>query len=126
MDSMEALCRLVGGVYYHVQPRMPGGIDTGREDGVIFHIHLLHLAIIGNDSTSIILTGMKLHTRRIVLLVMVTIDALAVFLETAELIIVDNALVIVFQAALVDGQCLVADKRREDETVAQITIDAIG
>jgi hypothetical protein len=57
---------------------------------------------------------------------MVTIDTLAVFLETAEHIIIDDALVIVFQTALVDGQRLVADERREDKTITQIAIDAIG
>ena len=57
---------------------------------------------------------------------MVTIDALAIFLETAEHIIVDDTLVIVFQTALVDGQRLIADERREDKTVTQIAVDAIG
>ena len=68
---------------------------------------------------------MKLHALRIVLLIVVAVDALAILLEATEHIIIDNALVIVFQASLIDGQSLITDKGREDQTVTQIAVDTI-
>ena len=126
VDGMEILSRLVGGIDDEVEPGMPGGIDTGREDGVVAHVHLFDLAVIGYDGTSVILTGMELHATGVVLLIVVAVDALAFFLEATEHVVVDDALVVVFQTALVDGQCLVADERGEDETVAEIAVDSVG
>ena len=56
---------------------------------------------------------------------MVAVDALAVLLETAEYVVVDDTLVVVLQAALVDGQCLVGDIRRCYQAVADIGVDGV-
>ena len=47
------------------------------------------------------LTGMELHALRIVLLVVMAVDALAGNLLTTEHVVDDNVLVVVFQTALV-------------------------
>ena len=125
VNGMEVLTGLVGSIDNEVQPRVPGRINASREDRVVAHVHLLQLTVIGDNCTTQVLTGMELHALRVVVLIMVTIDALAVFLETAEDIVVDNALVIVLQAALIDGQCLVGDERRGYQTIADIRVDGV-
>ena len=122
---METLVSLVRGVDDELQPRVPGGIDTGREDGVVAHIHLLQLSVVGNDGAAALLTGVELHALRVPLLVVVAVDALALALEAAEHIVVDDTLVVVLQATLADGECLVADERRGNETVTQVGVDAV-
>ena len=104
---------------------MPGGVDAGREDGVVAHVHLLQLAVVGDDGAATLLTGVELHALRVPLLVVVAVDALAFPLETAEHVVVDDALVVVLQAALTDGKRLVADERRGNETVAKVGVDAV-
>ena len=68
---------------------------------------------------------MELHASRIVLLVVVAVDALAVALETAEHVVVDDALVIVFQTTLTDGKRLVADERGRNKTETQVGVNAV-
>ena len=126
VGRMEVLECLVRRIDDKLQPGMPGWIDAGREDGVVLHVHLLDIAVVGNDGATPLLTGMELHTLRISLLVVVTIDALAFNLESAEDIVVDNALIVGHQTALSDGQGLVADKRRGDDAIAQVAVDAVG
>ena len=60
---------------------MPCGIDACGEDGVVSHVDLLHLAVVGNKGAAPILSGMELQTLGVVPLIVVTIDTLAVFLE---------------------------------------------
>ena len=83
---------------------MPGRIDTSRKNGVIAHVHLLNITVVDNNCPTVVLTGMKLHALRVILLIVVTVDALTVFLESTEHIIIDDALIIVFQTALTNGQ----------------------
>ena len=68
---------------------------------------------------------MKLYTFRVVLLIVVAVDALAILLITTEYIIINDTLVIVFQTTLTDGQGLVSDERGKDETITQITVNAV-
>jgi hypothetical protein len=69
---------------------------------------------------------MELHALRVVLLIVVAVDALAVLLERAKHIVVDYTLVVVLKATLIDGKRLVTYKRREYETIAKIAVDTIG
>jgi hypothetical protein len=69
---------------------------------------------------------MELHALRVVLLIVVTVDALAFFLERTQHIVVDHTLVVVLKATLIDGKSLVTYKRWEYETIAKIAVDAIG
>ena len=69
---------------------------------------------------------MKLHPLRVVGLVVVAVDALSVFLQCAQYVVVDHTLVIVLQAPLVDGQSLVGYKRGGYQSVADIGIDGVG
>ena len=106
---------------------MPCGIHTGRQDGVVLHIDFPHLAVIGNQRTAIVLTGVELHALMVILLVVMTVDtlsALVAFRATQD-IVVYHALVVVLQTTLADSQFLVADIRRIDQTVAQICVDAV-
>ena len=125
VNSMEVLTGLVGSIDNEVQPRVPGWINASREDRVVAHVHLLQFAVIGNNRTTQVLTGVELHALWIVVLIMVTIDALAILLETAEDIVVDNTLVVVLQTTLIDGQRLVGDERRSNQTIADIGIDGV-
>ena len=97
---------------------MPGRINTSREDGVIYHIHFLSLPIVGDDSTAFVLAGMKLHAFRVVLLVVMAVNALCFFLKTAEHIVINHTFVVILQTTLIDGQCLITNKRGVDKTIA--------
>ena len=110
MNGMETLGGHVRGIDDQFQPRMPRRIDTCRKNGVITHVHLLDLSIISDDCTAEVLTGMKLHALRVILLVVMTVNALSSFFKTAEHIVIDDTLVIVLQTTLTDGQRLVIDK----------------
>ena len=116
---------LVGRIDDELQPRVPSGIDASREDGVVLHVHLLQLTVVGNDGATTLLTGMKLHALRVSLLVMVAVDALSLLLEAAKHIVVDDTLVVVLQTTLADGQGLVADERGWNETIAEIRVNAV-
>ena len=65
---------------------------------------------------------MKLQTLRIILLIVVAVDALAVLLEAAKDVVVDDALIVILQATLVDGQRLIRDKRRGYQTITDIGV----
>ena len=69
---------------------------------------------------------MKLHTLRIVLLVVMTVDALAIGTLRAEHIVVDNAFVVVLKTTLADGQLFISDIRGRNESIADIAVDGIG
>ena len=126
VGSMKALQRLVGRINDQFQPGMPGGIDTSGKDRIIAHIHLLHLAVVSDEGTTMFLTGMKLHTIRIILLIMVTVDALTFTLKATEHVVIDYPLIIVLQTALADSQRLIAHKRRMNKPVADPAIDTVG
>ena len=100
IGDMEGLESLIGGIDNQRKPGMPGRIDTSREDGVRSHIDLTHLPVIGNDSTAHVLTGMKLHAVRTVVLIVVAVNALSFRSLRTEHVVVDDTLLIVFQAAL--------------------------
>ena len=125
INGMETLQCLIGRIYNQRQPRVPGRIDTSREDGVVLHVNLTHLTVVGDNSTSLILASMELHALWIVLLIMVTINTLSVFFKATKHIVIDNALVIVFQTTLINGQGFITNERRENETVTQVTVNAI-
>ena len=69
---------------------------------------------------------MELHALGVVCLVMVAVDALTVFLETVQNVVVNHALVIVLQTSLIDGQSLVGYKRGGYQSVADIGVDGVG
>ena len=125
MGGVETLSSQVRGVYDQFEPRVPSGIDTCRKDGVITHVHLLNMTVVGNDGTTIVLTGVELHAFRIVLLVVVTIDTLGILLKTTEYVIVYDAFIIILQTTLIDSQRLVTDERGMDEAITQIAVNTI-
>ena len=88
---------------------MPGRIDTSREDRVVAHIDFANLSVIGNDGTAMILTGMELHTFRVILLIVVAVDTLSLSTLRAKDVVIDDALVVVLQTALADGQFFIRD-----------------
>ena len=124
--GMEALTGLIRGIDDQREPRVPGRIDAGREDGVVAHIGLTQLAIIGNHSTPMELTGMELHATGVVLLVVVTIDALTCGFLTTKHIVDHHLLLVILQTTLVQGQFLIGHIARRDESITQIRIDAIA
>ena len=126
MGGMEALSRQIRGVDDQFEPGVPSGIDACREDGVVTHVYLFNMAVVGDDGATVVLTGMELHALGVVLLVVMAIDTLGLFLETAEDIVVDDALVVGFQATLVDGERFVAYERGVDKTVTQVAVDTVG
>ena len=111
VGGMESLMGLVGGVDDEVELWMPCGIDTSREDGVVFHVNLLDFSVVGDDGSTAFLTSVELHSLWVVILVVMAVDALSLFLKTAEHIVVDDAFVVVFQTALINGQFFIGDIR---------------
>ena len=107
--DMECLYRFVGRIDNELLCGMPGGIDTGREHRVVAHVDLLNLSVVGNNGAAKVLTGMELHAVRVVLLVVVTIDALALSTLCAEHVAIDDVLIIVLKTTLADGQVFVGD-----------------
>jgi hypothetical protein len=69
---------------------------------------------------------MKLHPVRVVLLVVVAINALSVSPFRTEHVVVDDAFVVVLQTTLINGQFFVSDIRRGNEPVADIRVYGIG
>ena len=126
IDGVEVLMRLVCGVDNEIERRVPGRIDTSREDGIVLHVHFLDLPVVDDDGAAVALTCVELHALRVVLLVVVAVDALSVTLEATQHIVVDDTLVVVFQTTLVDGQRLVRHKRRSNQTIADVRVDGVG
>ena len=104
---------------------MPGRIDTSRENGVIAHVDLADLAIVGDDGSPMELTGVELHAAGIIHLIVVAVDTLAGSLLTTEHIVDHHPLVVILQATLVQGQFLIGHITGRDESVADIRVDAI-
>ena len=123
---MEYLARLVCAVDDEFEPGVPRGIDAGREDVVVGHTDLLDGSIVGDDRSTVMLTGVELHAVGVVLLIVVAVDALSLGAFRAEHIVIDDGFIVVFQTALVDGQFLIGDIRGGNEAVADVGIDAVG
>ena len=123
---VEGLLGLVGGVGNELEPRVPAGIDACGEDGVVAHVHLMGLPFVDDDGSTVALTGVELHLLWVVHLVVVAVDALSVDLVAAEHVVVDDALVVVLEAALVDGELLVGHVGGRDESVADVGVDGVG
>ena len=104
---------------------MPCRIDASRKNRVILHAYLLDGSIVGYDGTTHVMTGVELHSVRIVLLVVMAVDTLSLSTFRTEQIIIDDALVIVFQTALIDGQLLIGHIRGRNESIADIGIDRV-
>ena len=124
---LEHLAGLVRGIDNEFQPWMPGRIDTSRQDGVVPHVDFLNLPVTGNHRSAQVLAGVELHTRRVVLLIVVAVDALSLAstLLAAQDVVVNDALIVVLQTALADGEFLVTHIRWRNEAIAQIGIYAV-
>ena len=105
---------------------MPGRIDAGRQQRVVLHVDFAHLTVVGNDRAAMVQTGVELHALRVVLLVVMAVHTLARHILAAEHVVDDDSLVVVLQAALVDGQFLETDVRRCDEAIANPGVYAVG
>src|SRR5574344_1387350 len=106
---MKTLPRTVGGIYNQLQPRMPAGIHARADYRVALHVHLFDFSIVCNDGSALKLSCMELHALRIIVLVVMAVDTLSVLFRSAEHVVVDDAFIIILQAALVDGQFLISD-----------------
>ncbi len=126
VEGLEALTGLVGGIDDDVEGGVPCGIDASGEDGVVLHVDLADVAVDGYDGASLVLACVELHAPRVVVLVVMAVDALAVFLSGAEGVVVDDALVVVLQATLSDGEVLVGAERGGNDAVADIGVDGVG
>ena len=106
---------------------MPCGIHTCRQDGIVLHVDFRHLAVVCYQRSTHILTGMELHAIRIILLVVVAVDALSatLSLRAAKYVVINHALVVVLQTSLADSQFLVTHIRRIDKAVTDIWVDAV-
>ena len=83
IKRVEALHGLVGGIGDELQPRMPRGIDTGGENRVVLHVHLLVFAVVGHESTAVLLAGVELEAIGVLLLIVVAVHALSIDLIAA-------------------------------------------
>ena len=101
---------------------MPCRVNTSRQNGVIFHVNLTHQPIIGYHSATIFLARMELHSFRTILLIIMAVNALSTLFWTAQHIIIDNILIVVFQTALIDRQILITDIGWWDKSITQMGI----
>lgn len=126
MDGVEGLRGLVGRESDERQRWMPGGIDAGREGLGGLEVDLNWLTSIAYDECATpVLAHVEEHIACIIVLVAVTVDALALGLGGETHIIIYIARREVFEATLLDAQLLIADVGWLDETVGDVRIDAI-
>ena len=112
VGRMEALHGFVGRVGNELELGVPGRIDTCREQGLVAHVDLLHLSVVGNEGASVGLTGMELHALGVPLLIAMAVDALASGFSCAEHVIDNDLFIERLQTTLVDGQFLIRHIRR--------------
>ena len=105
---------------------MPRRIDACRQDRVVLHADFPDLPVVGNNRAAHVLASVELHPFGIVLLIVMTVDALSVCTFRAEHIVVNDTFVVVLQTTLVDSQLFVGDIRWRDESIADICVDAVG
>ena len=123
---MENLACHIRGIDDEFEPGMPCGINTCGKDGIIPHIYLFNGSIVCYDSSAHVLTGMELHPFRVVLLIVVAVNTLSVASLGAEHIVVDDAFIVVFQTALINGQFFIGDIRRRNKAITDVGINGIG
>ena len=82
-------------------------VYTGRDSGIGLHVDLLHLTVVHEDGSALVLAYVELHVIGLVILVGMAVDTLSLRLGAYKHIAVDNLLVVVGEVALVDGQLLV-------------------
>ena len=126
MYRVEALQGAVRGVGYELELRMPGGVHASREQRVVPHIDLLHLPVVGDDGTAVVLAGVELHAVGVPLLVAVAVDALATRLGGAEHVVDHHLLVERLEAPLVQRQLLVRHVGRRNHAEAHPCVDAVS
>ena len=107
VEGVEGLSRPVRTIDDEGQRGVPGGIDAGTDAAGVLHVNLLHLSVVADDRAALVLTHVELHTLRVVCLVVVAVDALPVLLVGVDHVAIEEGLVEVLQAALVEGEVLV-------------------
>ena len=123
VKGVEDLPRLVDGVGDEVQRGMPGGIDAGAESGVCLEVDLCNLVTADEEGTAHGLTNMELALLLLVPVAWkVAVDALALIAVLEAHILVDDTLVEVLEATLVEGQLFVGNVGRAYETVGDVGI----
>ena len=126
MLRVERLAGLVGGVGDEFLRGMPGGIDTSGDGAVYLEVHLVDAAVHGDDSAAHALAHVELEPLGIAALREMAVDALAVLLGGVYHVAVDELLVVVLKAALLQREILVGHVGGRDETVADVGVDAVG
>ena len=60
MGGVETLSGHISRIDNHFQKGMPCWIDTCRKNGVVLHVYFLDVSIVGDDSTTVVLTSVEL------------------------------------------------------------------
>ena len=122
MERMAGVVCRVGDVVVRGVPR---GIDTGGEGRVGLEVYLADIAVEGHDGSAFVLAGMELQAVGVVVLHRVAVDALAILVGGNEHIAEDDALLVILQAALVDGQVFVGDVGGGDKAIGDVRINPL-
>ena len=116
---MEGLSRLVGRESYQILCGMPGRINASRYDSAVFHLYLMSLAVLHNDSTAMVGSDMEHHIRRAVAAIVMAIDAVIDGVLELTVILVNGMNIPIGKITLVYSQLAVQLVAGLDKAIAQ-------
>ena len=125
MRRVEHLVRQVGGECNQFGCGMPCGIDTSGDGIVAFQIDLGDFAVADDDSAPSGDTSVKQHVVSLVVLIAVTVDALALRVVAADLVVEDLCLFERGEITLSNLHVVIDDIRWLDEAIGQIFVDRL-
>ena len=123
---VEGLSGLVGGEDHPVACGVPGGIDGGGEDGVVLHVEFFQPFSVSNDGAAVGGAHVEEHAARVVVLIVVAVDAVVFLLVEAAIVLIDGLHVEGLQVALVEAELTVELVAGLDETVGEVAVDGLG
>ena len=120
---VEDLLREVGRISDKGQSRMPMSIGSRSEYAVMFNHYLMCLLAVSEDSTFVVLSYVEVHAIGVVVLEVMTVDAMRLFGIVVAIVLVDGVDVEVSQIALIDAELEVEFVAWLDEAVGHVRIN---
>ena len=103
--------------------RIPGGINRVAQYRITLHVHLLDLAITCKERSAHIPSHMKQHGGSVIILIIVTVDAMILPGMISSVILIDGLHIECRQIALIQPELSIELITRFNQTVRQISID---
>ena len=120
---VEDLLREVGRISDKGQSRMPMSIGSRSEDAVVLNHNLMCLLAVGEDSTFVVLSYVEVHASGVIVLEVMTVDAMRLFGVVIAIVLVDGVDVEVSQIALIDAELEIEFVAWLDEAVGHVRVN---